>query len=424
MSQGLNKGEFRHGRRHSAAVRIVVFLLAILVGGLYFGCLFASTVAGITDTGAPIDVAILPEPLSQVMEAPTPIEARATPTSAPTATPTATPTTTPTRAGLPLPKDRVSILLLGVDQRDDERRAGVPSRSDTLVVVTADPVAKTGGVLSIPRDLWVSIPGGYQNNKINVAHFLGEMNKLPGGGPGLAKRTIEANFGIPTQYYVRANFRGFEMIIDALGGIDIDVPIHIIDRQYPTEDYGYITVEFFPGLQHMDGVRALQYARTRHDTDIPIFAMPGLLELAAETDSANINTVAIDQTMVYERYAGSTDLVPRPGEIQKAVARLMADPKVSQEKAKVVLENGTGQGGLATKMRDYIERAGYVVAGVDRAPNADYAETTILDHSGTKRATLAGLAQLLKVRPDDILLDQSGEDADITIILGADAAGL
>ncbi|HET8632412.1 MAG TPA: LCP family protein, partial [Thermomicrobiales bacterium] len=87
-------------------------------------------------------------------------------------------------------------------------------------------------------------------------------------GVALAKRTIEANFGIPIDYYISIDFRGFQKVVDAVGGIDVDVPYYIRDDDYPTENYGTKTVEFFPGPHHMDGQTALEYVRTRHqDSD-------------------------------------------------------------------------------------------------------------------------------------------------------------
>jgi LCP family protein required for cell wall assembly len=157
-------------------------------------------------------------------------------------------------------KERVNILLLGVDQRPAEEG---PWRSDTMIVVTVDPKSMTAGALSIPRDLYVEIPG-YGEQRINMAHFLGDAYHYPGEGPGLAMKTIEYNFGIPVHYYIRVNFQGFREIIDYLGGITIDVQDEIWDYTYPDGQYGYSTVHIPAGLQVMNGRMALQYARTRH----------------------------------------------------------------------------------------------------------------------------------------------------------------
>lgn len=157
-------------------------------------------------------------------------------------------------------RERVNLLLLGVDQRPNEEG---PWRSDTMIVVTVDPESMTAGALSIPRDLYVEIPG-YGERRINMAHFLGDAYDYPGGGPGLAMETIEYNFGIPMHYYIRINFQGFREIVDYLGGVTIDVEQEIWDYRYPDGQYGYTTIHIPAGTQLMDGRMALQYARTRH----------------------------------------------------------------------------------------------------------------------------------------------------------------
>ena len=94
---------------------------------------------------------------------------------------------------------RVNILIMGLDYADWEKDRSGPSRSDSMMLVSIDPVTKTGVFLSIPRDLWVNIPGGYGYGKINTAHAIGEGNKLPGGGPALAARTVSEFLGIPVR---------------------------------------------------------------------------------------------------------------------------------------------------------------------------------------------------------------------------------
>jgi LCP family protein required for cell wall assembly len=157
-------------------------------------------------------------------------------------------------------KERVNILLLGVDQRAGEEG---PWRSDTVIIVTVDPKTMTAGALSIPRDLYVEIPG-YGERRINMAHFLGDAYDYPGEGPGLAMKTVEYNLGVPIHYYIRINFQGFRETIDYLGGITLNVEEEIWDHRYPDGQYGYTTVHIPAGEQVMNGRMALQYARTRH----------------------------------------------------------------------------------------------------------------------------------------------------------------
>ncbi len=155
---------------------------------------------------------------------------------------------------------RVNILVLGIDQR-----AGMtdPARTDTMLLFTLDRQAHTAGMLSINRDLWVKIPGGQREGKINTAHFLGEVERVPGGGPALAMQTVQAAFDVPVQYYIRLNFSAFEQLIDLIGGIDLNVEQSIDDPDYPDAGFGYEPFHIDAGWQHLDGRTALKYARTR-----------------------------------------------------------------------------------------------------------------------------------------------------------------
>lgn len=155
-------------------------------------------------------------------------------------------------------KERITILLLGIDRREDEA-----TRSDTMILVNIDPVTKRAAMLSIPRDLKVIIPG-YGVHKINAAYAFGDADQVPGGGPGLTIRTIEANFGITVNHYAQVDFAGFVKIVDTLGGLTIDVPYPIKDDLYPGPGNQYMRIYFQAGWQHMDGERVLEYARTRH----------------------------------------------------------------------------------------------------------------------------------------------------------------
>jgi len=157
------------------------------------------------------------------------------------------------------PPARTTYLILGLDARTGE---GSVTRSDTMVLITIDPKQPYVGMLSLPRDLYVDVPG-YGMQRINAANVLGEL-EAPGGGMTLAERTVEGTFGLQVTRVVRLNFGGFIEIVDAAGGVTIDVPEYFVDYEYPTADYGTMVVEFQPGRQHMSGEQALQYARIRH----------------------------------------------------------------------------------------------------------------------------------------------------------------
>ncbi len=159
---------------------------------------------------------------------------------------------------------RITFLLLGVDQRPDDPS---PPRTDNMIVVTVDPETSQVGMISLPRDLFVPIPEYQYSGKINTAYYLGEVNKYPGGGGALAKKTVSEFLGYPVDYYVKINFDGFIEAIDAIGGVDVVVPKTIHDEEYPTIDYGVETFHIDAGPQHLDGATALKYVRTRHADD-------------------------------------------------------------------------------------------------------------------------------------------------------------
>lgn len=195
-----------------------------------------------------------------------------TPSPTTAASPTATipgvpsPTATqPAPTTTPYPEwdgdDPVNILLLGVDTRPGDE---LPPRSDTIIVVRVDPEAKRVDMFSVPRDLMVTVPGYGEGVKVNTAYPVGVNQDAEGGGPTLVAQTIEYNFGIPIHYYATVDIPGLEQIIDILGGIVVDVQATLKDEQFPTDDYRYTRIFFPTGLQRLNGVEAVQYARTRH----------------------------------------------------------------------------------------------------------------------------------------------------------------
>ena len=153
---------------------------------------------------------------------------------------------------------RVTLLFIGLDERDWEVGAGAP-RSDTMILFTIDPVSKTAGMLSVPRDIWINIPG-FWYSRINTAYALGEASKLPGGGPGLAIKTVEQFIGVPIQYYAQVDFKAFEEAIDAMGGLYLCPGERItIDPIGPKPP-----VKMGPECRKYWGYEVLGYARNRH----------------------------------------------------------------------------------------------------------------------------------------------------------------
>lgn len=147
-------------------------------------------------------------------------------------------------------RDKAMILIMGVDTREDDI-----GRSDTMMVAAVDPKKNQASLLSIPRDTRVHIDG-YGYEKINAAFLLGDRK--------LAQSTVEDFLGTPIDHYVMVNNRAFKKVIDAIGGIDIDVEMRM-EYEDPWDDDGGLVIDLYPGFQHLDGKQAIGYVRYRDE---------------------------------------------------------------------------------------------------------------------------------------------------------------
>ena len=147
-------------------------------------------------------------------------------------------------------KDKATIMIMGVDERDDD-----VGRSDTLMIASIDPKNNQASLLSVPRDTRVKIKG-HGFDKVNAAYAYGKEK--------LSQDTVESLLGVNIDHYIIINTKSFKKIIDAIGGIDIDVPkrMHYED---PWDDDGGLIIDFQPGMQHMDGAKAVTYVRYRDE---------------------------------------------------------------------------------------------------------------------------------------------------------------
>lgn len=143
---------------------------------------------------------------------------------------------------------RTNLLVLGIDRVPDGSAVG---RSDTMILISIVPLKPTVSMLSIPRDLWVTVPG-IGENRINTAHFFAEAS-LAGSGPAAALETVEQNFGVRVPYYVRFQFEDFMRVVDALGGVTVNMPEPMAG--YPA------------GAHHLNSEQALAFVRDRAGTD-------------------------------------------------------------------------------------------------------------------------------------------------------------
>ncbi|MFN2111439.1 MAG: LCP family protein, partial [Anaerolineae bacterium] len=371
--------------------------------------------------------------------------------------------------------DRITVLVLGIDERAQEEDFW---RTDTMILATLDPVTMKAGVLSIPRDLWVHIPG-YTEERINTAHFLGDAYDHPGGGPALAVETVEYNLGVEIDYYVRINFQAFIEFVDRIGGIDIDVPETIHDTAYPTADYGVEVFHVDAGPHHFYGEEALKYARTRHtnggdfdrarrqqqvikaifervteanmlpqlaaqapemlqileksvkiDPKLQLDEIIALANLARHVDmDKDVTFRVIDETctLFKETPDGMQILIPLRDEIRKVRDEVFGlqttngdTQTLEEESATVSVLNGTQTPGLAFTTSQFLEANGLTVAAYDNADRQDY-DTSLVILNRAKPMTAVQILSLLKL-PQSVVVNGNNPTAqyDIVIILGAD----
>jgi LCP family protein required for cell wall assembly len=154
------------------------------------------------------------------------------------------------KKGMLVAKDKATVMIMGVDERADD-----VGRSDTLMIATLDPDKNQAALLSVPRDTRVKIKG-YGFDKINAAYAY--------GGRKLTQETIESLLNTHIDHYIKINVHGFTKIIDALGGIDIDVEKRMYYED-PWDDDGGLYIDLQPGMQHMDGKTAITYVRYRDE---------------------------------------------------------------------------------------------------------------------------------------------------------------
>jgi len=352
-----------------------------------------------------------------------------------------------------------------------------------MILVNIDPKTGNIGMISMPRDLWVTVPTGIpRETRINSAHFIGDSDpNYEGDGPTLAKETVSLFMGQPVHYYVRINFDGFRALLEEIGCLDIDVPYTINDPEFPDDNYGFDPFYIEAGQYCMDADTVLKYARTRHQdtdfgrmrrqqqvlvaiknkvlstdelprlisrmpamlnalseslkTDMPMSQQITLANLARKLNTDNIRQQLIDGSMVEATIlaSGAYVLMPKLDVIQPAVDAFFnpeAEPppspdddlriELARENARVAVLNGTTTPDLALQVGEWLTGQGFVVVGYGEADRADYAQTQIIDYGG-KPFTLRQLIELFAIVDENIRPGAgSNEQADIQLIIGAD----
>jgi LCP family protein required for cell wall assembly len=378
---------------------------------------------------------------------------------------------------------RTTILLLGIDKRQgmEQERA---FRTDTMMLITIDPVGNNLGMLSIPRDLWVNIPGFESRDRINTANFKGDAFRIPGGGPSLAMETIAVNLGIQVDNYIRINFTAFESLINEIDGIEVDVPQAIEDPRYPDCCTGYDPLYIPEGVTLMDGSLALKYARTRatyggdfdraarqqqvllavrdkiltmkmlpkliarapklystlsgsYDTDLTLENIVDLMGLVREIDSENIQSEVINGDYLMNEFTtseGAQVVLLDSQAFRKLREQMFYKPApyiqstidinilAHDEIATIEIQNGSARDGIANMTSEYLEEQGFSVVSVGNADQFDYENTIIYDYSGSYYTT-RWLAEHFNVQSTHIIdIVDPNSPVDVRIIIGRDFA--
>lgn len=231
---------------------------------------------------------------------------------------------------------RTNVLLLGIDARPGEANYG---RTDTMILTTVIPLQPYVGMLSIPRDLWVTVPG-YGENRINTAHFFAEIEQ-PGSGPTAAVETVRTNFGVDIDYTMRIDFDNFQQVVDAIGGLEIVLPrpmsgypegshqltgeqaLALVRDRQGSDDFG--RMERAHLFLRSTFTQVMRPANWRHlpvvlpaiastlDTDIPIWLWPrlGLALLRAGGEGLDSRTITREMVTPFRTEGGAAVLNPR-----------------------------------------------------------------------------------------------------------------
>ncbi len=352
-------------------------------------------------------------------------------------------------------KGRLNVLLIGSDRRPGEGAYN----TDTLIVASIDPASGQVAMFSLPRDT-TGIPlagparsffGTTWTRKINALFQQARARPdiFPGGalsGYQALKDTLGGLYGFPIQYFVEVDFGGFTQVVDALGGVTINVQLPVVDDYYPG-DKGALRVYIPTGVQHMTGAEALIYARSRHGssdfdrasrqqrvilslgqqadfatilqrlpdlvrstkravkTDFPVARLPQLIELASRIDAGNIRSYVFTPPRYgTEGYVnGLYELQANVPAIRAAAANAFTfDPReeavrqeIAAEGARVWVVTSTGEAQRATDLAAYLEYNGFAASAPrGRAPDTVDPATTVIAYNGAETRFPASVAWL------------------------------
>ena len=350
--------------------------------------------------------------------------------------------------------EQQNVLLMGVDYSyADGKRIGGPVRSDTLVVMGADPKGNRLSLISIPRDTRVYVRGHY--DKINAALAL--------GGPKLATKAVSELLGVPVTHWAQVNTRGLEKLVDEIGG----VKLHVEKTMRYTDHTAGLRIHLDKGWHRLSGREAHQFVRFRHDelgdigrvqrqqqflraaaeqmlTPEALLKVPSLLSVVKENVSTDMDGTQLMRlaTWASRLSRDNVKMVMLPGEFsagrfpvsywladsEKAHAlgrRLLrpasapTDAKASRAGYKLTVLNGTHSPGLAKQAASALEAAGWSVWSVGDAPRRDHEKTRIIAQTGQDQWS-PELGKHLGVTPESVSASIGDLTTDFTIIVGKD----
>ncbi len=365
--------------------------------------------------------------------------------------------------------DVTHFLLLGSDTANPNNIG----RTDALMVVSVNRTSGTVSFLSIPRDLYVYIPG-HGMNRINTAFGFGEGDEqVEGGGAELLKETIAYNLGIEIDYFARINFASFRALIDDLGGIDVAVDCAIQDWRLrepdldPTLEENWIMFTLPVGMHHMDGDLALWYARSRRTssdfdrgrrqqvimraiwqrvralnlydqlrdiypqvaesvtTDIELDDLIGLVPLATTIDASRIAAYTFRaniEVTFFTSPEGMSVVRPVPEAIMALAQQMITPPNESElvrEHANIEIVNASGVRGFAQVAAERLAWEGFLpTLSSDSVPYRDY--TVIYDYTGQRKgSSLSTLQRILRVSDEGVIIEPDpNRTVDFRVIIG------
>ena len=382
---------------------------------------------------------------------------------------------------------RVNILVLG--------RAGAghdgADLTDTIILASIDPVAKETALVSVPRDLWVNVNGSYM--KANAAFVTGRDNYLAkqrtvtdqirsqadDQGFKTIESTISTVLGVPINYHLMVDFSGFEQAVDSVGGVMVNAPASVQEQLRIDNKNYFLNVK--PGIQEMDGLKALAYSRSRYtsprgdfdrserqrlliaalkdkilsastftnpqkisnlistfgnhvQTNFSVNDMQRLYEISKQIPGDKIASVGLadppNNFVQTDNVNGLSVVVPRAGignykEIQSYIRNSLRDSFLKSENASIMVLNGTNKPGLASQKGEELKSFGYTIVKVDNAPTRNYPKTVVVNlRNGSKKFTQNYLEKRFGVSAVSSIPDSTIDpsSADFVIILGSDQA--